>query len=132
LTKVFNNILIPQVQELPGAKKTDVSNRLKSSQPSDFDQLLKGLDQNERKMELSTHAQNRIDERNINFDSSEFLKLKEGMEKARNKGGKDSLIVTDRAAYIVDVKAGKVVTAVDKESLSENIFTKIDSTVFMN
>jgi hypothetical protein len=38
--------------------------------------------------------------------------------------------VTDKAAYIVDVKNNKVVTAVDKDSMNESIFTKIDGAVF--
>ena len=53
------------------------------------------------------------------------------MSKLRAKGGKDSLVITDQAAYIVDVKNNKVVTAVDKGSMNENVFTKIDSTVFV-
>ena len=54
------------------------------------------------------------------------------MTKLKEKGGQNSLIVSDKAAYIVDVKNNKVVTAVDKESMGENVFTKIDSTVFIN
>ena len=49
----------------------------------------------------------------------------------KNKGGKDSLVITDKAAYIVDVPGKKVVTAIDKESIESNVFTKIDSTVLV-
>ena len=54
------------------------------------------------------------------------------MGKLKAKGSQNSLIVSDKAAYIVDVKNNKLVTAVDKGSMSENIFTKIDSTMFIN
>jgi flagellar operon protein len=58
--------------------------------------------------------------------------VKDAIGKLRAKGGQNSLIVSDKAAYIVDVKNNKLVTAVDKGSMSENIFTKIDSTMFIN
>jgi flagellar operon protein len=48
------------------------------------------------------------------------------------KGSKNSLVITDKAAYVVDVANEKVITAVDKMSMNDNVFTKIDSTVFMN
>ena len=73
-----------------------------------------------------------MQERQIDFDGNEYLKVKEAITRLKAKGGRDSLVITDKAAYIVDVKGNKVVTAVDKASMNENVFTKIDSTVFMN
>lgn len=60
------------------------------------------------------------------------MKIKEGVDKLKEKGGKESLLVTDNAAYIVDVPNNTIVTAIDKDKMSENVFTKIDSTIFMN
>ena len=40
--------------------------------------------------------------------------------------------MTDKAAYIVDVDKQTVVTAIDKNDMSQNVFTKIDSTYFIN
>jgi flagellar operon protein len=48
------------------------------------------------------------------------------------KGGQDSLVITGKAAYIVDVSKNTIVTAIDKDSIGENVFTKIDSTILMN
>jgi flagellar operon protein len=59
------------------------------------------------------------------------MKLKEAISKLRAKGGHDSLVVTSKAAYVVDVDKNTVVTAVDKNNMNENVFTKIDSTLFM-
>ena len=66
------------------------------------------------------------------MDSSEFFKLKDAMEKLREKGGQDSLVITPQGAYIVDVNNNKVVTAIDRDNMNENVFTKIDSTVILN
>ncbi|MBT4791041.1 MAG: flagellar protein, partial [Halobacteriovoraceae bacterium] len=79
-----------------------------------------------------THAAKRIEERNIDFQGEEYLKVKDAISKLREKGVQNSLIVSDKAAYIVDVKNNKLITAVDKGSMSENIFTKIDSTMFIS
>ncbi len=80
---------------------------------------------------VSTHAVKRLQERNIELDGNEYMKLKEAMGKLRAKGGHDSLVITNKAAYVVDVDKNTVVTAVDKNNMNENVFTKIDSTIFM-
>ena len=130
------NMLIPNVTKLPSQKKVDISNRLpKEGKPGEFNQILK--EQGLQKplhggIDISAHAAKRLEERNISMDGPEYLKIKEAMNKLRAKGSKDSLVITDKAAYIVDVRNNKVVTAVDKGGMNENVFTKIDSTVFMN
>lgn len=129
-------MLIPNVTKLPSQKKVDTSNRLeKKGELSEFKNLLKS-EQTQKPLhggiDISTHAAKRLQERKIDFNGSEYVKVKEGMAKLKAKGSRDSLIITDKAAYIVDVKNEKIVTAVDKNSMSENVFTKIDSTLFMN
>lgn len=128
------NMLIPNVTKLPSQKQVDVSNKLpKNGKPSEFGQILENENQKPLHggIDISAHAAKRLQERQINFDGNEYLKVKEAMTKLAAKGGKDSLVITDKAAYIVDVKNNKVVTAVDKGSMNENVFTKIDSTVFV-
>ena len=136
MAKNINNILIPNVTKTGGQKKVDVSNRLpKTGQTSDFKNLLNEIGSEKPihgGIQLSTHAAKRLEERKIDFNGEEYLKVKEAITKLKAKGSKDSLVITDKAAYIVDVANEKVVTAVDKMSLNENVFTKIDSTVFMN
>ena len=136
MTKDINSILIPNVTKTPSQKKLDVSNRLpKEGSVSEFKKI---LEQNieERPLhsgiQLSTHAAKRLEERKIDFRGDEYMKVKDAMAKLREKGSQSSLIVSDKAAYIVDVKNNKLVTAVDKGSMSDNVFTKIDSTIFIN
>jgi len=66
------------------------------------------------------------------MDAGEFTKLKGAIEMLRNKGGQDSLVITGKAAYIVDVSNNRIVTAIDRDNMAENVFTKIDSTLFVN
>lgn len=94
---------------------------------SDFKGLLqKNLD-SKSEVKISTHALKRLKERKLNMDNKEFNKIKKAIKELRAKGGKDSLVITDKAAYIIDVKNNTVVTAIDKGSINNNIFTKIDS-----
>ncbi len=134
------NFLIPNVNKVPGNKKVDLRDRLggdvDKAQKDEFKNLLKDQlnDQisdvkQEHGISLTTHAAKRLRERNLDMDTDEFFKLKGAMEKLKSKGGRDSLVITDKAAYIVDVPSNKVVTAIDKGSIQENVFTKIDSTV---
>jgi flagellar operon protein len=136
LDKNINNILIPNVTKTSTQKKVDVSNRLpREGDVSEFSKILqKNIEEKPLHggIELSTHAAKRLEERKIDFRGDEYMKVKDAMTKLKEKGSQSSLIVSDKAAYIVDVKNNKLVTAVDKESMSENVFTKIDSTIFIN
>lgn len=131
----INNILIPNVSKIPSSKKVNVDNRIDSQKSGEeFKSLLKdqvAQTKKEHGINLSTHAAKRLHERNLTMDSDEFYKLKDAMVKLRSKGGQDSLVITDKAAYIVDVPNNKIVTAIDKGSITDNVFTKIDSTVIV-
>jgi flagellar operon protein len=65
------------------------------------------------------------------FMKVELDKLSTGVEKARNKGARDSLVMVNNVAYIVSVENNTVVTAVDEDSMDDNVLTNIDSAVFM-
>ena len=139
-----NSFLIPNVSSLPSDnQKAEKANALKQGDKSEFKGLVDQLSQAELRqpqltpgdvgseVKVSTHAMKRLQERNIELDSNEFMKLKEAIGKLRGKGGHDSLVITNKAAYVVDVDKNTVVTAVDKSNMNENVFTKIDSTIFM-
>ena len=114
-------------------KKGSIDSRLK-----DFKGVLqKKLDKNENNQEgqdikFSLHATKRIEDRNLEIDNEEFIKLRSAINKLRDKGGQESLIITDKAAYIVDISKNRIVTAIDKSDMGENVFTKIDSTLIIN
>ena len=134
--KGIGNILIPQVTKKPGQNKIDLSNKLpESARRSDFRELLDHqlTDLSEgHGLRISQHAAKRLSERKINVDSEEFMRIKEGVDKLKAKGGQDSLVVTDHGAYIVDINNGTIITAIGKQDMAENVFTKIDSTIFIN
>lgn len=129
----INNMLIPNVSKLPKHKLVNKSQQEVGQNPGEFQELLReqvGLKE-EKPIQLSVHAAKRLKERNLEMDNEEFFKLKNAFKKLQEKGGQDSLVITEKAAYIVDVANNKVVTAIDKENIADNVFTKIDSTVLV-
>lgn len=82
-------------------------------------------------LKFSNHAVDRMQARGIRFTPEEMGKIQGAVAKAAGKGSKDALLITDNAALIVSVKDKTVVTVMDKASLKDNVFTKIDSTVMI-
>ena len=56
-------------------------------------------------------------------------KINQAVDRASEKGVKDSLVIVDDMAFIVNVKNRVVVTAVNNEELKKNVFTNIDGAV---
>ena len=54
-----------------------------------------------------------------------------GVQLADEKGIKDSLVMVDSLAFIVNVPNQTVVTAMDQTESEENIFTNIDGAVIV-
>jgi flagellar operon protein len=130
----INSLLIPQVSKSDAKSKATKGQDKLEGKPGEFQELLNaqsGLNKSGSSIQVSKHAAKRIHERNIDLQGDQYLKLKNGIEKLKEKGGRESLVITDGGAFIVDVPNNKIITAIDKESLNENVFTKIDSTIIV-
>ncbi len=84
-----------------------------------------------QELKFSAHAKARLNSRSIELSADDLVKMQEAVNRAGQKGSKESLILTDKAAFVVSVKNNTVITAVDRDSMKENIFTNIDSTVMI-
>lgn len=80
---------------------------------------------------LSHHAEQRLRQRGIHLDDAQMGKLNTALDKAEQKGAKDTLMLFQNMALIVNVKNRTVVTAMDSASMNEHVFTKIDSAVIV-
>lgn len=92
--------------------------------PANLEQISQGL-------KFSAHATQRLRDRQISFDPEMMTKMNDAINKAEAKGVQDTLILTDKAALIVNVPNRTVVTAMDKNNLNGNIFTNIDGAVII-
>lgn len=80
-------------------------------------------------VKFSAHANKRLETRNIQFTEEQLKTLEDAVEKARNKGGRETLILLDSVALVVSVANRTVITAMDGDNLKDNVFTHIDSAV---
>lgn len=78
---------------------------------------------------FSKHAANRLSDRNIELSPNQLNRLNSGTRQALQKGINESLVLVDDMAFIVNIKNNTVVTAMDKNSSEENVFTNIDGAV---
>lgn len=78
---------------------------------------------------FSRHAQERLSQRDIRLDARDLERLEHAVARAEGKGSRESLILMDDLALVVNVRNRIVITAVDAASRKEGIFTGIDSVV---
>lgn len=91
----------------------------------DFNALLQD------KLKVSNHAQTRLQSRDLQMDGDQWNRVLNGIEKAAQKGAKESLVMVDDVALVVSVRNRTVITAVGQDQLKENVFTNIDSAVIV-
>ena len=89
---------------------------------------LKSLDEGVR---FSKHASSRLSTRNIELTPEQMQRLNEGTAKASMKGIKESLVLVDSLAFIVNIPSNTVITAMDNSEANETIYTNIDGAVIM-
>jgi len=82
-------------------------------------------------LRFSKHAANRLADRSITLSAGQLDRLTEGTKKAGEKGIKESLVMVDQLAFIVNVPNHTVITAMDQTETNENIFTNIDGAVIV-
>ena len=63
--------------------------------------------------------------------AEQMIRLEEGTKKAYSKGIKESLVLVDNLAFIVNTDKKTVITAIDQNSSDDNIYTNIDGAVVM-
>jgi flagellar operon protein len=83
-------------------------------------------------LHFSHHAEQRLRQRGIEFKPEHLAKIQAAIDQAASKGAKDSLMLINDTALIVNIKNRTVVTAMDEASMKDNMFTQIDSAVIIS
>ena len=95
-----------------------------------FQDVLQGtIEKNSASIKISKHASNRLADRNIELSEEQMERLMQGANKAGAKGIKDSLVMVDELAFIVNIPKNTVITAMDQSQADDKIFTNIDGAV---
>lgn len=77
----------------------------------------------------SAHAVQRLQQRQIAVSPEMQQRLEGAVERLAAKGGRESVVVLDRMAFVVSVANRTVITAVDPAAMRDQVFTNIDSAV---
>ena len=87
------------------------------------------LEQTTPEVKFSKHANERLQSRNIDLSDSQKERLNQAVKTAGEKGIKESLVMLDDLAFIVNVKNNTVVTAITKGE--QKVFSNIDGAVIV-
>ncbi len=125
MSNIINGVQVPFV---PIIKNDGIIGKKVTENKNSFESI---FESELNKLKFSNHATKRLESRNIQLSENELGKLNEAIGKAEDKGAKDSLVMMNNTAFIVNVPNRTVVTAMPiGNEAEENVFTNIDSVVF--
>ena len=127
-----NNFLsIEQVQDkyLKGAEKHDATTPEVRFESILFEKSQAVMPRQD--LRFSKHAALRLEDRNISLSDEQMARLNNGARKASEKGIKESLVIVDSLAFIVNVPNNTVVTALERTESDDSVFTNIDGAVII-
>lgn len=126
----INNRPIQSFHQVVSAPAKPVAKSPILNKGNDFASILNQKISENREVKISKHAAMRLEARNINLNNDQIERLKSAVDKASIKGVRDMLVVMDEVAFVVNVNARTVITAVNQSELKDNVFTNIDGAVF--
>ena len=119
-----------QVQEQYLNQTKVTGNQVRNTDGLSFQEVLQKQNGN-GEVRFSKHAAGRLAERNIELTTGQMERLNEGAVKAGQKGIKESLVLVDELAFIVNIPNNTVVTAMNQSDAAQNVFTNIDGAVII-
>jgi flagellar operon protein len=131
-TNDVNRITAPTILPGPAPRPAGVPVEIPpSSSGSSFRSVLEQTAQqpatSAEPLRFSAHAMQRLQSRNITLTGDDVARMNAMADKAAAKGAKQSLFILRDTAMVVSIKNRTVITAVDQDSMKENVFTNIDS-----
>jgi len=123
---IYNNRPVQGIPSLTPAG--DVQKRQNIQGTGSFQDILN--EQLKGDIKISKHAQMRMQMRNVNLTEAQREKLMKAVDKAEAKGVRDTLVIMDKMAFVVNVRNRTVITALNSSEMKENVFTNIDGAVF--
>ena len=83
------------------------------------------------RLHFSAHALERMEQRGISLTHTELDRLHSAVETAASKGSRSSLVLLDERAFVISVANRTVITALEGDSLRDQVVTQIDSAVIL-
>jgi flagellar operon protein len=95
-------------------------------------ELQSALKPNSESLTISKHARQRLEQRGIKFNEMRWNQIGERIKEAKTMGVKESLVLVDGAALIVNAQNNTVITAMNRTEANTQIFTNINGTILMD
>ncbi len=126
----FQNRIINSPLSTGKIQTNGVRNNNTSTSGTGFENILQQAIDKSSGVKFSKHAEMRMQARNIDLTQNQKDKINSAVSMAQQKGVKDSLVILDNMAFVVNVPSKTVITAVNNNELKENVFTNIDGAIF--
>lgn len=127
-----NNLLQNNIKVIDKVDNKPLSAGATQSKPvggNDFQSILQSNMLDTQPIQFSRHASLRLNSREINLTKEQMQRVEGAISKAQEKGIRDSLVLVDDVALVVNIKSKVVVTAMNQSN--KNIFTNIDGAVIV-
>ncbi|HYE84018.1 MAG TPA: TIGR02530 family flagellar biosynthesis protein [Clostridia bacterium] len=129
MSVIYNNKpIIPIGKPMPSTKPTENRN---ISKDAGFDAVFQQELIKHSGVKFSKHATERLQTRNIKLSDEDMSRINEAVNKAAEKGVKETLIIMGNSAFIANVKNKLIITAATEDNLKNNVFTNIDGAVII-
>lgn len=125
----INGVNLPFLP-IGGAHELERKQHILMNDASDISSFRDMFEQEAGILKFSAHARARISSRDISLTDDDIRRLERAVERAEQKGGKDSLVVLRDMAFIVSATNRTVITAIGGAAAENIVFTNIDSAVF--
>lgn len=116
------------VREIPAQPITQPTPQPITPQ-GNFQKALETALHKQQPVNFSKHANMRLNDRQIKLTGEQLSRVEVGLNRANAKGIRDSLVLVDDVALVVNVKSKTVITAMD--SGQDNVFSNIDGAVIV-
>lgn len=131
INNMNNDYILRRLRVNSGDSQAQQDNTsVQSAQGQSFSDVMKRI-QDSDVLKFSKHAMQRLDSRNIQLSESDVSRISDGVDKAKQKGVKEALIMMDNKVFVASVKNNTIITAAVDDQLKDNVFTNIDGAVIV-
>ena len=130
LTNKFNTVRDTRIGDNTSAQSFE-----KNQFQGNFNKVLEDALHKQESVHFSKHAHMRLSDRKITLTGDQLSRVEAGLSRANAKGIRDSLVLVDDVALVVNVKSKTVITAMGAGASSgkglDNVFSNIDGAVIV-
>lgn len=120
------------LQPITSKPNVQVPKQLNTAQTPFSQHFNQALSHETSQLTISKHASERIEQRGIQINANQWDKIGLKVSEAKRKGVNESLVIVNNAALIVSAKNETVITAMNLQEASNQIFTKINGAIIVN